>query len=37
MELHAAAENQLVGALTPAERRTLEQLLRKLLLSVDEA
>ncbi len=37
MELHAVAERQLVGALTATERRTLEQLLRKLLLSVDDA
>ncbi len=37
MELHAVAESQLVGALTATERRTLEQLLRKLLLSVDDA
>lgn len=36
MELHAAAEDRLVGALTATERRTLEQLLRKLLLGVDE-
>ncbi len=37
MELHAVVESQLVGALTATERRTLEQLLRKLLLSVDDA
>ncbi len=36
MELHAAAESQLVGSLTATERRTLEQLLRKLVLSVDD-
>ena len=37
MELHSGAERELVGVLTATERRTLEQLLRKLLLSVDEA
>jgi DNA-binding MarR family transcriptional regulator len=36
MELHAAAERQLLNALNVTERRTLEQLLRKLLLSFDE-
>ena len=35
MELHSSAESQLVGALSATERRTLEQLLRKLLLSVN--
>ncbi len=36
MELHAAAESRLVGVLSATERRTLEQLLRKLLLGVDD-
>jgi DNA-binding MarR family transcriptional regulator len=36
MELQAEAESRLVQALDASERNTLEQLLRKLLLSVDE-
>ena len=36
MELQAEVESRLVHALGASERRTLEQLLRKLLLSVDE-
>lgn len=36
MELQAEVESRLVGALRPSERKTLEQLLRKLLLDVDQ-
>ena len=36
MERHAAAERRLVGGLSAADRKTLEQLLRKLLLSIDD-
>jgi DNA-binding MarR family transcriptional regulator len=35
MERHAGTERRLVGGLTAADRKALEQLLRKLLLSVD--
>lgn len=36
MELQADAESRLVGGLSAAERRTLEQLLRKLLVRVEQ-